>query len=188
MSTEQLLDLLTHCLTYNPSHAITGMLLYGNGVFLQALEGDEQVITDLYRKIERDDRHVEVKLLHRRTIETRQYPEWSMGFRRLSDAEAQAVEGLRDYQKGTGGEFRAEDIAACENMMDHYATWNPLLREVDEKERHIKHLQTALKRAAGGVEMARLVLESIVDAHGTNSFGDHQQRLCTFALAQLSQI
>ena len=49
-------------------------------------------------------------------------------------------------------------------------------------------MQTSLKRAIGGVEIARLVLESVVDAHGAHGFNDNNQRLCTFALEQLSRI
>ena len=60
MSTEQLLELLKQCL--NPASGVTGMLLYGNGTFLQALEGDEKVVADLYGKIEKDSRHIDVKM------------------------------------------------------------------------------------------------------------------------------
>ncbi len=189
MSTEQLLELLKQCLDFNPASGVTGMLLYANGTFLQALEGDEKIVADLYSKIEKDGRHIDVKMLHRRTIETRQYAEWSMGFRRVSDAELQQVEGLRDFnERDFNPEYLAEHIAAREYIMDHYASWDPLVREVDEKERHVKHLQKALQRATGGIEIARLVLESVVDAHATRCFGDNHERLCTFALAQLNQI
>lgn len=189
MSAEQLLALLQQCLRHNPGNGITGLLLYGNGTFLQALEGEEDVVTALYEKIARDDRHVDVQCLHRKTIERRQYPEWSMGFRRISDETLGDVEGLRDFRKA---DFNADFLAAHDevraDIMSHYATWDPLLREVDKGERHVKHLQDVLRRAEGGLEIARLVLESIVDAHATKSVGDAHERMCTFALVQLAQI
>ena len=189
MDTEQLLNLLSHCLAYNSSHAITGMLLYGNGIFLQALEGEEDVVSALYDKIEKDERHVDVKFLSRKTIEARQYSEWSMGFQRLSGEDLQIVEGLRDgATKGLDGKPASQDVGAYETVMENYVTWNPLLREVDETERLVKHLQTSLKRATGGLEIARLVLESIVDTHKTHGFSESNERLCTFALEQLSRI
>ena len=189
MSAKQLLELLEQCLGYNTANGITGLLLYGNGTFLQALEGEEDVVTSLYSKIEKDERHVDVQFLHHRTIEKRQYPEWSMGFRRVSNEEMQGIEGLRDFRKSDfNAEFLTMHSAQRENIMDHYASWDPLVREVDEKERHVKHLQKALQRATGGIEIARLVLEGIVDAHRAKSFGDDHERLCTFALGQLDQI
>ena len=189
MDTEQLLGLLSHCLNYNSSHAITGMLLYGDGIFLQALEGEDELVSSLYSKIEKDERHRDVKLLHRNTIQERQYSEWSMGFQRLSGDDLQAIEGLRDYKTNTfSDQFASEGIETCKTVLDNYTTWNPLLSEVGETNRLVKHLQTSVKRAIGGVEIARLVLESVIDAHGTHGFNDDNQRLCAFALDQLSRI
>ena len=189
MDTEQLLSIMSSCLAYNTSHAITGLLLYGDGIFLQALEGDEELVSSLYDKIEKDDRHRDVRLLHNNTIGERQYSEWSMGFQRLSDDDLKAIEGLRDTKNNAfGDQFAAHGVETCKKVLENYTTWNPLLSEVDETNRLVHHLQTSLKRAIGGVEMARLVLESIVDAHGTHGFNDDNQRLCTFALEQLSRI
>ncbi len=189
MGAEPLSALLQQCLGYNPGNGITGLLLYGNGTFLQALEGEEDVVTPLYEKIARDPRHADVKCLNSKTIETRQYPEWSMGFRRVADADLADVAGLRDFNKATfNADFLAANAEAREDIMSHYASWDPLLREVDEGERHVKHLEQVVRRAQGGIEIARLVLEGIVDAHATGSFGDRHEKMCTFALAQLSQI
>ncbi len=189
MGAEPLSALLQQCLGYNPGNGITGLLLYGNGTFLQALEGEEDVVTPLYEKIARDPRHADVKCLNSKTIETRQYPEWSMGFRRVADADLADVAGLRDFNKATfNADFLAANAEAREDIMSHYASWDPLLREVDEGERHVKHLEQVVRRAHGGIEIARLVLEGIVDAHATGSFGDRHEKMCTFALAQLSQI
>ena len=189
MAAEPLSALLQQCLGYNPGHGITGLLLYGNGTFLQALEGEEDVVIPLYKKIARDPRHADVQCLNSRTIEARQYPEWSMGFRRMAEADLADVEGLRDFNKANfNADFLAANEEVREDIMSHYASWDPLLREVDEGERHVKHLQEVLRRAQGGIEIARLVLEGIVDAHATEGFGDRHAKMCTFALAQLSQI
>ena len=44
----------------------------------------------------------------------------------------------------------------------------------------------ALRRAEGGLEIARLVLEDIAEAHATGRFGDMQGKLCRFALGQIN--
>ena len=189
MGAEPLSALLQQCLCHNPGNGITGLLLYGNGTFLQALEGEEDVVTPLYEKIARDPRHADVKCLNSKTIEARQYPEWSMGFRRMVEADLSDVEGLRDFNKtNLNADFLAVNAAVREDLMSHYASWDPLLREVDEGERHVKHLPEVLRRAQGGIEIARLVLEGIVDAHATGGVDDRHAKMCTFALAHLSQI
>ncbi len=146
------------------------------------------MVTPLYEKIARDPRHADVKCLNSKTIEARQYPEWSMGFQRMAEADLSDVEGLRDSNKANfNADFLAVNAAVREDLMSHYASWDPLLREVDEGERHVKHLQEVLRRAQGGIEIARLVLEGIVDDHATGGVGDRHAKMCTFALAQLSQ-
>jgi bacteriocin-like protein len=49
-------------------------------------------------------------MLHRKTIERRQYSDWSMGFKRISDKELQNVEGLRDFSVLRPG-FETTDCA-----------------------------------------------------------------------------
>lgn len=166
MGAELLSALLQQCLGYNSGSGITGLLLYGNGTFLQALEGGEYVVTPLYEKIARDPRHADVKCLNIKTIETRQYSEWSMGFRRVAEGDLADVAGMRDFNKANfNADFLAANAEAREDIMSHYASWDPLLREVDEGERHVKHLQEVLRRAHGGIEIARLVLPGSREAH-----------------------
>ena len=46
------------------SHGITGVLCYGGGIYLQALEGGRKQVNDLYTLIVKDPRHKDVVLLH----------------------------------------------------------------------------------------------------------------------------
>ena len=189
MSAEDLLALLEQCLANNPRRGITGLLLYGNGTFLQALEGEETVIDTLYEAIERDPRHKSIKFLYRKAIERRQYPDWGMGFRRMSEAHWENIEGLETFKKGDfNPEFLAEHSGLREELMSHYAQWDPLLREVDKNERHVKHLQEALRRTEGGIEIARLVLEGLVESGAAKALDDRHERLCTFALDHLRAV
>jgi hypothetical protein len=64
--------------TFNKSNEITGVLLSGNGVFLQVLEGDRSKINKLYAKIMDDQRHQDVELLHYEEIDQRVFFAWSM--------------------------------------------------------------------------------------------------------------
>ena len=71
--------ILTQSRQHNPGSGITGVLCYGGGVFLQAIEGGRQTISDLYGVIQRDGRHQDVVLLHYEEIAERRFGGWTMG-------------------------------------------------------------------------------------------------------------
>ena len=64
---------------YNPSSCITGILCYGGGIFLQAIEGGRNAISDLYGHIQKDARHKNVVLLQYEEISERRFSGWTMG-------------------------------------------------------------------------------------------------------------
>lgn len=187
-STEQLLELLQQCLKNNSARGVTGMLLYGEDTFLQALEGDDLVIDDLVERIARDPRHAKVQFLHRRPIEQRQYADWSMGFKRISDQELTGIKGLKNFgAKDFNFDFLVRNEGVVDTLMDHYRAphWDPLVRELDAKDKVIEHLKQALLQSRGNVEIATLVLESIADAGKAGTLSDRHMRLCDSALNEL---
>jgi hypothetical protein len=64
---------------YNPACGITGILCYGGGIFLQAIEGGRMPVNELYGHIQRDARHKDVALLHFEEISERRFGGWTMG-------------------------------------------------------------------------------------------------------------
>jgi Sensors of blue-light using FAD len=64
---------------YNPTCGITGILCYGGGIFLQAIEGGRMPVSELYGHIQRDPRHKDVALLHYEEISERRFGGWTMG-------------------------------------------------------------------------------------------------------------
>jgi hypothetical protein len=63
----------------NPSSGITGILCYGGGIFLQAIEGGRNAVSELYGHIQRDTRHKDVVLMHYEEISERRFSGWTMG-------------------------------------------------------------------------------------------------------------
>ncbi|TWG80234.1 FAD-dependent sensor of blue light [Cupriavidus gilardii J11] len=63
----------------NPRHGITGVLCFGDGCFLQALEGDREAVSRLYHRIAVDPRHRDLLLLHYQEIVAREFAGWAMG-------------------------------------------------------------------------------------------------------------
>ena len=74
---------------WNTQNDITGVLCEGQGVFLQALEGERGVVTRLYARISTDPRHKDLELIHCESIARRRYGEWSMARVGLSDVDPQ---------------------------------------------------------------------------------------------------
>ena len=74
---------------WNTQNDITGVLCEGQGVFLQALEGERSKVTGLYARIFADPRHKDLALIHCETITERRYGAWSMARVSLSDVDPQ---------------------------------------------------------------------------------------------------
>lgn len=62
---------------------ITGLLLYGGGHFMQLLEGEREVIEDLFERICSDPRHHDVHRLLTFPVENRLFDDWSMSLLNL---------------------------------------------------------------------------------------------------------
>ena len=71
--------ILSQSRQFNPSGGITGILCYGVGIFLQAIEGGREAVSELYGHIQKDPRHKDVVLLHYEEISERRYSGWTMG-------------------------------------------------------------------------------------------------------------
>ncbi|MFW9620643.1 MAG: BLUF domain-containing protein [Macromonas sp.] len=64
---------------HNLQNGITGILCYGGGVFVQAIEGGRLAVNRLYTQIIEDPRHKDVELLHYEEITERRFGGWTMG-------------------------------------------------------------------------------------------------------------
>jgi len=62
----------------NTRDDITGALICRADLYLQLLEGPEAAVEAAYVRIARDNRHLDVRRLVNRTIQTRLFPNWAM--------------------------------------------------------------------------------------------------------------
>lgn len=84
LSAADLVELLRVSRENNERLGVTGMLLYHDGNFIQALEGAPDAVRALSERIARDPRHAGMITLLRETLEAPRFPTWSMGFRDLT--------------------------------------------------------------------------------------------------------
>lgn len=77
----ELAELLSQARRNNGRDAVTGMLLYHGGSFLQVLEGEKDRVHDIFQRVEKDPRHRGVTVLHEEEeAGERDFPEWSMAW------------------------------------------------------------------------------------------------------------
>jgi hypothetical protein len=62
----------------NQANEITGVLCSGEGIFLQVLEGERSAVNKLYVDICKDQRHIDIELLHFEEVTQRAFYAWSM--------------------------------------------------------------------------------------------------------------
>lgn len=78
-SPEAIEAILSQSRQHNPVSGITGILCYGGGIFLQAIEGGRMQVSELFGHIMKDPRHKDVAVLEFEEIDERRFGGWSMG-------------------------------------------------------------------------------------------------------------
>lgn len=82
----------------NKRRGVTGALLTCGDWFVQALEGDEVTVRELYDRIYRDDRHQKVSVLFAGQVEERVFGRWAMA--RVSEDGEPDIPLLMNVDKG----------------------------------------------------------------------------------------
>jgi hypothetical protein len=64
----------------NRKNGLVGVLYFGDGVFFQCLEGEEEAVNTLLTKLDADPRHRDLKLISKKYVDEFSFGEWSMKF------------------------------------------------------------------------------------------------------------
>ena len=118
ISDKHLKSLLVKCRQNNERRNITGILLYLDPFFIQILEGDKAVVEALFDTIKSDARHQKVSIIYQKPIATRSFPNWTMGFNKISDENLEAVEGFSDFWQRPTSEFFSDSPSEIEKMLE----------------------------------------------------------------------
>lgn len=98
-SNTDLLDILTVSRLKNTSLGITGLLIYHEGSIIQILEGDEMQLNLVFDSIKNDARHKNIIKYGNFNIAEKSFPDWSMGFKQISDDNWKKLEGYLDLNE-----------------------------------------------------------------------------------------
>jgi len=108
---ESLQALLDSARINNAALDVSGLLIYHEGSFIQALEGAPSVVEKLFEKIETDPRHDNTRVIYRGDIEERSFDSWSMGYKRTTSIN-DIPEGFHPFLKsGFRRAANDEDVA-----------------------------------------------------------------------------
>lgn len=77
---EDLSDILAVARKFNEDHNICGVLYYADGAFFECLQGDKDIVENLYQKICKDQRHHSVVGFNTVEIEQKNFKNWSMKY------------------------------------------------------------------------------------------------------------
>lgn len=121
-SDDKLIALLEHCHSHNSKHNISGLLLYnGASTFLQVLEGEQDIVEQLYLRISTDKRHHRVNCISKKAIKERDFPDWKMGFRNLSKTPLTHIEGFSGFMQASDAtSYLSEHAGFANTMLKHF--------------------------------------------------------------------
>lgn len=95
-------ELLIKAREKNLGLAITGMLYYFDGKFIQLIEGPEPAVRQLATEIENDPRHKHFLVLKDGNTESRYFEDWSMGFKSIDPEKLSDVEKFKELNGPDG--------------------------------------------------------------------------------------
>lgn len=91
-------DILAQSRRRNRADAITGLLLYHEGNFMQVLEGPEDPVQACYDRIAADPRHHDVLLLLSEPVAQRCFAGWDMAYMPFDDLPSAQRHNVIDLQ------------------------------------------------------------------------------------------
>ena len=118
VSDDDLLNILSTARTFNGENDITGCLLYNEHNFAQILEGEFNMLNELYNRIRQDPRHHNVITLHMKEINERAYPDWTMAFKSLE------ADDMKDIKNALGiSQFKELNSVNGESPISKQLFW-----------------------------------------------------------------
>ena len=98
LNKEELNSLLTKSRIKNSINNVTGILIYIDGDIIQVLEGEKEVIHNLFNIIKLDERHRTIINVFDDAVETTMFENWSMGYSSDTILELRKKEPFNNFE------------------------------------------------------------------------------------------
>lgn len=100
----------------NRINGLVGVLYFGDGVFFQCLEGEEDAVNTLLTKLEADSRHKDLKVISKKYIDKLSFGDWAMKFAPLDEQIKQFLKA-NNFQTFDPYLFSGEIISKFLNLL-----------------------------------------------------------------------
>lgn len=116
----------------NPAASVTGLLLFHDGCFFQALEGPVSEVRRVFEIIRHDVRHSGIIILQDQPCAQRAFANWSMGYVGPKQMTGKQREALVDLSRWLGGDARpnlstsAPMSAQIESFLSSFREFAPI--------------------------------------------------------------
>lgn len=111
-------DILQKARANNRNKRLVGVLCFGNGYFLQCLEGDINEINGLLEVLKKDTRHTDIKILSNKHIHQKSFLKWHMKYTGVG-SDIQAI--LQQHKLKSFNPYQFNDVV-LESIIQHLAT------------------------------------------------------------------
>jgi hypothetical protein len=111
-------DILEKARANNRNKRLVGVLCFGNGYFLQCLQGGIDEITELIDVLKKDTRHTDIKILSNKRIHQKSFSKWYMKYAGVG-SDIQAI--LQQHKLSSFNPYQFND-AVLESIIQHLAT------------------------------------------------------------------
>ena len=120
-SEQELQDLIEVARANNSRCGVTSLLLYGDGVFFQVLEGHEEDVQAQFEKISLDNRHHAIVVAAERRVRERSLGDWTMACMPFNKKERKTLERLARFtQKSV--ELKADTDSLIASLINSFVS------------------------------------------------------------------
>ncbi|MGZ8143546.1 MAG: phosphate-starvation-inducible PsiE family protein [Methylosarcina sp.] len=121
IATDDLMEILNTSRLNNACLGVSGMLLFTGNFFIQTLEGEEKVVEDLIATIKKDPRHKDFRIIEKKKIVTREYADWTMGFKRVDKDDVRDIPGLNKFfETDLNGAIGSDKLQLINSLLNHF--------------------------------------------------------------------
>jgi hypothetical protein len=128
LNDDELEALLVDAQTHNALHDITGVLIYGQGNFMQCIEGPVDAIELVFKRILTSRQHRDIITLMDEPIASRGFGQWHMGLAHGSDSDLLRLASAQWHAVQGAVQAQVAALPPCLGMQLLQHMWRELMR------------------------------------------------------------
>ncbi len=116
---DELEVLLIDSRVFNKEHGVTGFLLYHDGSFMQCIEGADDDLSKVYKRITDSSQHQGIVKVLDQFINIRSFADWAMGYSKLVQSEPLILKTV-SWTESESGKNDSKGMHLLKYFFDNY--------------------------------------------------------------------